>query len=131
MLREPFIWRSGMGPYQGRMRALLGVVLAALLASPGAAGIAAADEEDHDRARAALKAGEIRPLREIMSSVQVRCGGRVIEAELEEGSRDGRRIWLYQLRMMMPRGDVLRLDVDAATKEILKIKGRGADEACR
>jgi uncharacterized membrane protein YkoI len=120
-----------MGPYQGRMRALLGVVLATLLASPGPAGIAVADEEDHDRARAALKAGEIQPLREIMSSVQVRCGGRVIEAELEEGSRDGRRMWLYQLRMLMPRGDVLRLDVDAATKEILKVKGRGADEACR
>lgn len=113
------------------MHALLGVVLAALLLSPGVAGVAVADEDDHDRARAVLKAGEIRPLREIMASVQVRCGGQVIEAELEEGSRDGRRIWLYQLRLMMPRGDVLRLDVDAATKEILKIKGRGADEACR
>jgi len=113
------------------MRALLGVVLAALLVSPGAAGIAATDEEDHDRARAALKAGVIRPLREIMNSVQVRCGGRVIEAELEEGSHGDRRIWLYHLRMMMPRGDVLRLEVDAASKEILNIKGRGADEACR
>ena len=112
------------------MRALLGAVLAALPWWPGAAGIAVA-EEDHERARAALTAGEIRPLREIMGSVQVRCGGHVIEAELEEGSRDGHRIWLYQLRVMTPRGDVLRLDVDAATKEILKIKGRSADEACR
>jgi uncharacterized membrane protein YkoI len=113
------------------MRVPLGVVLSAFIWSPVAAGIAVADEDDHDRARAVLKAGEIRPLREIMGSVQMRCGGHVIEAELEEGSRDGHRIWLYQLRLMMPHGDVLRLDVDAATKEILNIKGRGADEACR
>jgi uncharacterized membrane protein YkoI len=132
MLREPFIWHSAWSPYENTMRDLFGVVVAALALWSWAVSPAAADEDhDHERARKALEAGEIRPLKEIVGDVQHRCGGKVIEVELEEASHDGQRVWLYQLRMMMPKGDVWRLDVDAATTAILKVKGRGAEGACQ
>ncbi|HLI12954.1 MAG TPA: hypothetical protein VKY65_15280 [Alphaproteobacteria bacterium] len=124
------MWRSAPEPYDSSMRDFLDVGLAAILLSLGAAGVAAAGD-DHERARAALEAGEIRPLKEIVGNVQSRCGGKVIEVELEQSSRNGRQFWLYELRMMMPKGDVLRLDIDASTTEILQVKGRGADSACR
>ncbi|HYB11751.1 MAG TPA: peptidase [Alphaproteobacteria bacterium] len=86
--------------------------------------------DDHELAREALTSGQIRPLGEIVNSVQSRCRGKVIEVELERTSREGGDLWLYQLRMMMPKGDILRLDVDAATTQILKVKGQGALDAC-
>lgn len=113
------------------MRQLLAVVPTAVLLLSAVSGTVAADDSDHERAREALKAGEIRPLKEIVGNLQNRCGGRVIEVELAEGSQDGRRIWLYQIRMLTPKGDVLGLDVNAATTEILEVKGRGAASACQ
>jgi len=131
MLRAAFIWRSARPPYEKSMRQLLAVVPTALLLLSAVSGAAAADDSDHERAREALKAGEIRPLKDIVGTVQSRCGGRVIEVELARRSRDGRRIWLYQIRMLTPKGDVLGLDVNAATTEILEVKGRGAPRACQ
>lgn len=113
------------------MRNAAVVVPAVLMLVSGAAGLAFADESDHERARKALQAGEIRPLKDIVGTLQRRCGGRVIEVELEERSLNGRRTWLYELRMMMPKGDVLGLAVDAATTEVLDVKGAGASSACR
>jgi uncharacterized membrane protein YkoI len=104
---------------------------AALMLVSGAAIAAFADESDHERAREAVQAGEIRPLKDIVGTLQRRCGGRVIEVELEQRAHAGRQIWLYELRMMMPKGDVLGLDVDAATTEVLEVKGASASSACR
>jgi len=106
------------------MRNLLGVVTAALILTQAAATAAVADE-DHERAREALKAGEIRPLKEIVDDVQHRCGGKVIEVELDKTPGNGHETWLYQLHMLMPTGNVLRLDVDAATTRILDVMGQG------
>lgn len=105
-------------------------VLAVLVLSQKPTGLALADE-DHDRARNAVTAGQIKPLKEIVGDVQRRCGGTVIEVQLEQGSSEGSPAWLYQLDMMMPTGDVLLLDVDAATTQILQVKGHGAEAACR
>lgn len=137
MLRVAFISRSGMASYLNAMLDFPRALVAALLMVPGLVGAAlvgtagADDDRDHDRARAALRAGEIRPLKQIVDVVQDRCRGKVIEVELDRRSREGHDFWLYELRMLMPKGDVLRLDVDAATVEILKIKGQGAKEACQ
>jgi len=130
MLREAFISRSAEAAYPGAMRDPMRVLLAALVLVPGPGGFALA-ADDHELAREALTSGQIRPLGEIVNAVQSRCEGKIIEVELERSSRDGGDFWLYQLRMMMPKGDILRLDVDAATSQILKVKGQGAKGACR
>jgi uncharacterized membrane protein YkoI len=106
------------------MRDVVGIVTAVLILSQAVALDAIADE-DHERAREALAAGEIRPLKEIVDNVQHRCGGKVIEVELDQNTSNGRQFWLYQLHLLMPTGDVLRLDVDAASAQILEVKGLG------
>lgn len=106
------------------LRALL--VLAALGAAIPAA---AQDRRDHERARAALEAGQIRPLTDILADVERRYRGRVIEADLEHD--DGQ--WLYELKILPPNGRVFIVELDAATGQFLRGRGpiqeRAAGEA--
>ncbi|MCS6892038.1 MAG: PepSY domain-containing protein [Rhodovarius sp.] len=80
---------------------------------------ALAQRRDHERARAALEAGEIRPLAEVLTDIERRFMGRVIEAELERD--DGQ--WLYELKLLPPNGRVYSLEVDARTGEVLSSRG--------
>jgi uncharacterized iron-regulated membrane protein len=82
-----------------------------------------ADErKDHDRARAALKAGEILPLQDVLDRVQRSHPGEVLEVELER--EDGR--WIYELKLLQSGGRLLRLDVDARTAVVLRSRQRPA-----
>lgn len=94
-------------------------LLAALLlpAAPGA--LAAQDRRDHERARAALEAGQIRPLAELLAVVERRYRGRVIEADLERD--DGQ--WLYEFKILPPNGRVFTVELDAASGDFLRSRG--------
>jgi uncharacterized membrane protein YkoI len=96
-------------------RALL---LSALLL-PVALPVLADDRRDHERARAALAAGEIRPLAELLAEVERRYVGRVIAMELERD--DGR--WIYEFKLLPPSGRVFELKLDAATMALLGSEG--------
>ena len=74
---------------------------------------------DHERARAALASGEIRPLADLLSEVERRYVGRVIETELER--EDGR--WVYEFKILPPSGRVFELKLDAATGALLRARG--------
>jgi uncharacterized membrane protein YkoI len=95
---------------------LLPMLLLPLLAAPDAL---ASGRRDHERARAALAAGEIRPLAELLAEVERRYVGRVIETELERD--DGR--WIYEFRLLPPSGRVVELRLDAATGAVLRSRG--------
>ncbi|WP_372623303.1 PepSY domain-containing protein [Falsiroseomonas sp.] len=81
--------------------------------------VRADDRRDHERARAALAAGEIRPLAELLAEVERRYVGRVIETELERD--DGR--WIYEITLLPPSGRVFELKLDAATGALLRARG--------
>lgn len=72
-------------------------------------------------ARAALEAGEIRPLSELLARIEDRCDGRFVEMELDED--DGR--WIYEIKLLGPRGDVAELEYDAADLALLEAEGQG------
>ena len=92
---------------------------AALWAGALAPGPARADgPRDHERARAALQAGEVLSLQAVLERVQRKHPGDVLEVELE---REGGR-WVYELKLLQRDGTLLRLDVDARTADILKKK---------
>jgi uncharacterized membrane protein YkoI len=74
---------------------------------------------DHERARAALAAGEIRPLAELLAEVERRYVGRVVETELE---REGGR-WVYEFKLLPPSGRVVELRLDAAAGALLRSRG--------
>ncbi len=79
-----------------------------------------ADDSDHDRARRALEAGEILPLRDILEIVERDYPGQIIEVELE---RDGGP-WFYEIKLIRSGGMISELKLNARDGSLLKIKGR-------
>lgn len=80
-----------------------------------------ADErQDHDRARAALRAGEVLSLQQVLEKVRRNYPGEVLDVELER--EDGR--WVYELKLLQTGGQLVRLDVDAKTAEVLRSRQR-------
>jgi len=88
-------------------------LILALLAGP-----VLADDDDQDRARRALEAGEILPLSEILAVAEAARPGRVIEVELERD--DGR--WIYELGLVTPGGRLYEMEIDAATATLLELE---------
>ncbi len=78
------------------------------------------DRRNHERARRALEAGEIRPLREMLTDVEERYAGRVIEVELDR-ERDN---WIYEFKLLPPNGSVFILEIDASSGVLISSRGR-------
>lgn len=95
-------------------RVLPTLALLALLALPSP--VHADDDEDHERARAAVLRGEALPLDEILARLPLRDGERLIEVEFER--EDGR--WVYELEFIGADGRVRELEVDALSAAILE-----------
>jgi uncharacterized membrane protein YkoI len=93
-------------------------VIAACLIATGPA--LASDRHDHDRARAALQAGEIQPLASVLQRVAADHPGQVLGVELERD--DGR--WIYEIKLLQAGGGLLKLEVDAASGQVLKARAR-------
>ena len=77
-------------------------------------------DSDHDRARAALLAGEVRPLTQVLAQVARTHPGQVMEVELER--EDGR--WVYELKLLQTDGRLLKLAVDARDGQVLRERAR-------
>lgn len=92
-----------------------------------AAGRALAQSE-HDRAKAALRAGQIRPLKQILASVRRSYRGRQLQVNLSER---GGGAWTYQVKWLTPDSNVLAIAVDAQTAQIISVSGHGAEAARR
>lgn len=105
--------------------ALLALVLASGLALPPAhAGERAHHGRDHERALEAVKAGKVLPLSVLLERLQRSHPGEVLELELE--SEHGR--WLYEIKLLEPGGRVVKLEVDAQTGQVLRLRRKGPAE---
>ncbi len=96
-------------------RTLLGAML---VASLGLGAVWA--DDDHEKARRALEAGEVMSLRTVLDQVERDYPGQVIEVELDR--EDGR--WVYEIKLIRAGGGVLELELDARDGTVLKLKGR-------
>ena len=102
-----------------RMRDL---AVAALLGVAVLSAAWAGDHDDHERARAAVRAGEVLPLPALMERLQRTHPGRVLELELER--EDDR--WIYDIKLLQADGRLVKLEVDARTAEVLDVKRKRA-----
>lgn len=98
------------------------VCLALLLALGGSLPAQADDRQDHDRARHALEAGEVLPLRTVLERVEREYPGQVMEVELE---RSGER-WVYEIKLLRTGGALQKLKVDARNGTLIGSKSRNA-----
>lgn len=97
-------------------RLLAGLILSLVLALP----IHAEDAGDHDRARRALEAGEILPLKTVLEKVGLDTPGQVMEVEIERR----RARWVYEIKILRPGGALVKLVVDARNGTIVARPGR-------
>lgn len=110
-----------MKPCRNSRIALAAAVLASLAASSPAW---ADDGHDHDRARQALEAGEILPLKTILERVEREYPGQVLGVELERS--DTR--WIYKIRVLRSGGTLLGLKLDGRDGTLLSTRERDASE---
>lgn len=102
-----------------RLWLALSILLAGLAASEPAD---AKRKGDQERARAAVRAGELLPLPTILRQVRRATHGRVLDADIEE---TGRGQWLYFIKVLTPEGNVQHLVIDGHSGQILDIRGQG------
>ena len=111
--------RSG-GKGKGWLAGVL--ILAFAVAPPGRADEQHDHRRDHDRARRALEAGEILPLKTVLETLARETPGQVMEVELE---RKGER-WVYEIKLLRAGGSLVKLRVDARDGTIIPRREHGA-----
>lgn len=82
---------------------------------------------DQDWARDAVRAGNLKPLADILRRLESEFLGQVIEIELER--HRGRPV--YEIELLSPRGHMIELVYDAVTGHLLQAQGPGLDAARR
>jgi len=75
--------------------------------------------EGYEEARLLSRAGEIKPLNDILLSIKKEIPGTVLEVELE---RKHNKL-VYEIEILQQQGIVKEVYVDARTGEIISIKG--------
>lgn len=109
-----------VSPLAALSRLMSSLAVAVLLVAALGAVPVRADDDDHERARRAVEAGQILPLRDVLARLERTYPGRVLEVELERD--DG--LWLYEIKLLQADGRLLKLKLDAKTAAVLKEKRR-------
>ncbi|MDP3031955.1 MAG: PepSY domain-containing protein [Rhodocyclaceae bacterium] len=96
------------------------VALASLimLVMPGTGDSYAGDYSDHERARQAVEAGEVLPLRTILERVEREYPGQVMEVELDREKGE----WVYEVKVLRKGGALMKLKIHARDGTILGLK---------
>lgn len=97
----------------------------ALAAAMAATGVRASS--DHDRARDAVQAGQVLPLKTVLERLEREHPGQVLEVELERD--DGR--WIYEVKLLQSGGQLVKFELDARSGEVLKRRDRGRERRTR
>ena len=94
------------------LRRIRTLILAAALV--GAGGGVSALARDHDDARRAVEAGEIRPLADVLTTIKGKLPGEVVGVKLEREAG----AWVYELRVVDDKGRLFEINVDAKSGEV-------------
>ena len=105
-LHLPSVWRRGCA----------GLVLLAV-----ASGGGAARADDDDAAESVLARGAVAPPAALFERIADDFGGQVLKLELEH--EEGDRIWVYEVKLLLADGQVIKVAYDAVTLEVLKVAG--------
>ena len=73
---------------------------------------------DQDRVRDAVRAGQARPLAQILPRIQNQFPGQMLDARLEQGGGATR----YVLKILGPSGQVSEVTVDAKSGAVLGVR---------
>jgi len=79
-----------------------------------------ADNDDWRQLHREVEAGTIKPLNEILAILSRDWVGEVLEVEIEED--DG--LWIYEIELLGPQGQVVEFEIDARSGDIVEVEGR-------
>ena len=99
-------------------RTLTGLLIWMMLAMSGTGVSYAADNSDHERARQAVEAGDVLPLRTILDRVEGEYPGQVMEVELDREKGE----WVYEIKLLRKGGALMKLKIQARDGTILGFK---------
>jgi hypothetical protein len=99
-------------------RILTGLLIWMMLAMSGTGVSYAADNSDHERARQAVEAGDVLPLRTIFERVERDYPGQVMEVELDREKGE----WVYEIKLLRKGGILMKLKIHARDGTILGFK---------
>jgi len=108
---EPFAIHGGFSLACG-----LALIVGLFAGSPWAV----ADEDEEIAGNMAAVA----PMQSLLARVHTAYPGQVLEVELEREEYGKEDIWVYEVKLLTNRGNVLKLEYDAFDLELLKMKGR-------
>lgn len=115
------------------LRSTLAALVFAMLAAAPLSVLA--DSDDQDRARRAMLSGKVRPLTELLAHVESMYEGEIIKVELEEDDdgawfgSNGDAMMLYEIKLLTPQGNLVKLEFDAESLELLTVDGHDSDSA--
>ncbi len=109
-----------------RLTSFLTAFMLALLASLDAIspGLAHEPGENHDmtdedKALGALERGEVLPLDRVLANLRDRVPGEISGIELEKENG----VWVYEFKVISPRGQMMEVHIDAKTGQLIDEKG--------
>ncbi len=128
-LNRPFILRSSaraqIAPV--RRRFLIGAGAFAVACLLPRLSYAQSDSKAHERARKAVKSGQILPLKKVLQRISKKYPGKVVDADVREifDKKNKRDEWLYFLKVVDTKGRVTDLVVDATAAKVRVAKRGG------
>lgn len=102
-----------------RLILMLVLLMAGLNLSYGHTG----HTKEHHQARAAVEAGLILPLKEVLLRIATQYPGEMVSVKYKQD--DGR--YDYKLKWLQPSGALIQIRVDAKTGDLMEVKGRNIE----
>ncbi len=104
-------------------RGLLLAVIVCLTSGAVLAGMELWDSAHEEEAAAAILSAEVVPVEQILEDIRKRfVDPHVLALELEQEWRPSGRIWVYEAKILIPDGDVLEVEYDARSLEVIDLK---------
>ncbi len=101
---------------------MFGVGPALLLLAAAKPGAGAEEEQD------AIRSGQAVPVADVLADIRKRfADSRVLTLELDQEWRPTGRIWVYEAKILKPDGEVLEVEYDARSLEVIDLKRPGQD----
>lgn len=107
---------NGLGKIRNDLILLMGVLGVTI----GLFGLIPPAYPDDDIIEYQRLKSEVVPVEQLFKNVQKDFEGIILELELEE--EDLR--WIYEVKLLTPQGNVLKIDYDAKTMAVLTVKGQ-------
>ncbi|MCG3862607.1 hypothetical protein I3259_01055 [Photobacterium sp. Ph5] len=85
------------------------------------------DEEHHDDVMTAVEKGLIKPYSALQHKVSQQLSARIIKVELNEDNGE----WIYELKLIDTENNIIKVEYQAQSLQMLKIKGRHLENVIR